>query len=296
MPQEKENAIQKDILLKTAENSELLGDIKNVGIETVSQLEKVQKAVKEIKIPDHPQKMKFEMEGIEVMAIKGKKGDKGDKGDPGPIGPKGEGGPKGEDGKDGNDGKDGKRGEEGEKGVKGDRGEAGKDGEDGQDGKDGQDGSPETADEIVRKINSLPDNIWSPKIDIKNLPSNAPAVYAGRSVSGAAGHTIKNAGTALTTRAGLNFLTPLVATDDAAGDETEISLDSDITTRTVGITLDGQGGVVSTGLKGFFRVPYAGTISGWTILADQSGSIVVDVWKDTYANFPPTVADTIAGV
>jgi hypothetical protein len=28
-------------------------------------------------------------------------------------------------------------------------------------------------------------------------------------------------------------------------------------------------------------------------LADQSGSIVVDIWKDTYANYPPTVADTI---
>ena len=24
-----------------------------------------------------------------------------------------------------------------------------------------------------------------------------------------------------------------------------------------------------------------------------SGSIVIDVWKDTYANFPPIVADTI---
>jgi hypothetical protein len=29
------------------------------------------------------------------------------------------------------------------------------------------------------------------------------------------------------------------------------------------------------------------------MLADQSGSIVVDIWKDTYANYPPTVADTI---
>jgi hypothetical protein len=29
------------------------------------------------------------------------------------------------------------------------------------------------------------------------------------------------------------------------------------------------------------------------LLADQSGSIAVDVWKDTYANFPPTIADTI---
>ena len=30
--------------------------------------------------------------------------------------------------------------------------------------------------------------------------------------------------------------------------------------------------------------------------ADQTGSIVVDIWKDTYANFPPTNADTITSV
>ena len=30
-------------------------------------------------------------------------------------------------------------------------------------------------------------------------------------------------------------------------------------------------------------------------MADQSGSIVIDVWKDSFGNFPPTVADTIAG-
>ena len=29
------------------------------------------------------------------------------------------------------------------------------------------------------------------------------------------------------------------------------------------------------------------------MLADQTGSIVVDIWKDTYANFPPTDADSI---
>jgi hypothetical protein len=29
------------------------------------------------------------------------------------------------------------------------------------------------------------------------------------------------------------------------------------------------------------------------LLADQSGSIVVDIWKDSYANFPPTDADSI---
>ena len=59
--------------------------------------------------------------------------------------------------------------------------------------------------------------------------------------------------------------------------------------------IDGGGSAITTGEKGHLEVPFGITITGWTILADQSGSIVVDVWKDTYANFPPTVADTIAG-
>ena len=52
---------------------------------------------------------------------------------------------------------------------------------------------------------------------------------------------------------------------------------------------------ISTGVKGFVPIDFSGIITGWTLVADASGSIVIDVWKDTYANFPPTVADTIAG-
>ena len=62
-----------------------------------------------------------------------------------------------------------------------------------------------------------------------------------------------------------------------------------------GITIDGGGSAITTGVKGYVEIPYDGTITGWTILGDVSGSCVIDVWKDTYANFPPTVADTIAG-
>lgn len=60
-----------------------------------------------------------------------------------------------------------------------------------------------------------------------------------------------------------------------------------------GITIDGGGSAVTTGVKGYVEMPYAGTITSWTILADQSGDAVIDLWKDTYANFPPTSADTI---
>lgn len=59
--------------------------------------------------------------------------------------------------------------------------------------------------------------------------------------------------------------------------------------------IDGGGSAITTGAKAWVRIPYNITAQGWDITADQAGDIVVDVWMDTYGNFPPTVADTIAG-
>jgi hypothetical protein len=57
--------------------------------------------------------------------------------------------------------------------------------------------------------------------------------------------------------------------------------------------IDGGGSAITIGQKGHLEIPFACTITQVTILADASGSIVVDIWKDTYANFPPTDADSI---
>jgi len=62
-----------------------------------------------------------------------------------------------------------------------------------------------------------------------------------------------------------------------------------------GITINGNGSVISTGVMGYVTIPYNCTITGWDIFADQSGSCVIDLWKDTYANFAPTIADSITG-
>ena len=51
----------------------------------------------------------------------------------------------------------------------------------------------------------------------------------------------------------------------------------------------------SLGIRTDFEVPYGLTITGWTVIADAVGDLQVDLWKDTYANFPPTVADTVTG-
>lgn len=66
-----------------------------------------------------------------------------------------------------------------------------------------------------------------------------------------------------------------------------------VRTIPIEVVLGGAGAVITTGIKVDVQIPKAGTITKVTMLADQSGSLVVDIWKDSYANFPPTVADTI---
>ncbi|MDW8267669.1 MAG: hypothetical protein RMN24_00755, partial [Anaerolineae bacterium] len=64
-------------------------------------------------------------------------------------------------------------------------------------------------------------------------------------------------------------------------------------TRTLNFIIDGGGAVITTGSKGYVVVDFAATAVSWTILAAQSGSIVVDVRRATYATFPTT--SSIAG-
>lgn len=56
---------------------------------------------------------------------------------------------------------------------------------------------------------------------------------------------------------------------------------------------DGAGVVLTTGVKGYFTATFAGTITGWYIISDVSGSAVVDVWKR--AGAIPNVSHSIAG-
>lgn len=61
----------------------------------------------------------------------------------------------------------------------------------------------------------------------------------------------------------------------------------------VNFIIDGGESAITTGVKGDVEMPFAGVITAARLFADQTGSIVIDIFKDTFANFPPTVADTI---
>lgn len=85
-----------------------------------------------------------------------------------------------------------------------------------------------------------------------------------------------------------------VTYNDAGAAET---IDLTTAAKTFGISfiIDGGGSAITAGIKGDVKVESACTIVAWEALADQTGSIVVDIWGDSYANFPPVVGDSICG-
>jgi hypothetical protein len=56
------------------------------------------------------------------------------------------------------------------------------------------------------------------------------------------------------------------------------------------LTIDGKGSVPSTGSYGYIQVPYNATITGWTMLANASGTAQITVKKCAYASLPTTVS------
>jgi hypothetical protein len=74
-------------------------------------------------------------------------------------------------------------------------------------------------------------------------------------------------------------------------------LPTSVKTGSCGVTFDGQGGVISNGRTAYVQIPYNGTLTSWTLVAAQSGSCTITVFKNTYANYPPvTPADNIYSV
>jgi len=60
------------------------------------------------------------------------------------------------------------------------------------------------------------------------------------------------------------------------------------------ISIENGGSALEAGIKFDVSIRNANyKIVGWDLLADQAGDLVLDLWKDTYANYPPTNADSI---
>ena len=66
-------------------------------------------------------------------------------------------------------------------------------------------------------------------------------------------------------------------------------------TRDLLAVFDGGGAPLGAGAQGDVSIPFNATILGWVLLANVAGSITIDIWKDVYANYPPTSGDSITG-
>lgn len=75
------------------------------------------------------------------------------------------------------------------------------------------------------------------------------------------------------------------------------SVDYGLPAESLEIVFDGGGSALTADSadtdRVWLRIPWACTITDYEVTADQVGSIVIDLWVDTYANWPPTNADTI---
>jgi hypothetical protein len=78
----------------------------------------------------------------------------------------------------------------------------------------------------------------------------------------------------------------------AAGNHTHAGVGPD---AGISFVIDGGGAAITTGAKGDVEVPWSGTVTAHRIKANQSGDIVVDVLKATYANFPSSAATIWGG-
>lgn len=100
----------------------------------------------------------------------------------------------------------------------------------------------------------------------------------------------------------------LTATANFAGTGSASTIAHSDHTHTVSLTVtktlnfpfgdeDALGAVVATTSRRTISIPVGwGTcqLTRWRVLNDQSATVTVDVWKDTYANYPPVNADSIS--
>jgi len=120
------------------------------------------------------------------------------------------------------------------------------------------------------------------------------ATFSGGTVTGAVNIT-NNTTSSSTTTGALTVTGGVGVGGSIYAPNYYLSGGSSLSTASIVFVIDGGGNAITTGIKGDIAIPFNCTINSWRLLADVSGSIVVDIWEDSYANFPPTVADTITG-
>jgi hypothetical protein len=66
-------------------------------------------------------------------------------------------------------------------------------------------------------------------------------------------------------------------------------LPTSVKTGSCGVTFDGGGQVIQN-KTAYVQMPYSGTLTSWSMVADVAGACTISVYKGTFGTFPPTSA------
>jgi hypothetical protein len=87
--------------------------------------------------------------------------------------------------------------------------------------------------------------------------------------------------------------TPLAALNGGLGGFVVDAIGTSVTLSEIPFIISGAGSPITASLKGYLPVPFPGTITAWEVMGDQSGSIVIDIFRANEAI--PTVSMIGAG-
>lgn len=169
---------------------------------------------------------------------------------------------------------------------------------------------------VTGKISVTPQNLSGTSIDVsagalfsKALTANTTFTFAN-ATDGSRWSVILTNGASWTvtwpTVTWYNGFTPVMDTGAGAVNRFDFEQESGVVFGTwtgntlipgaIGVTSDGAGSTLSSGVKGYVTMPYAGYITGFSITAEGSSpSCTFDVWRTNGVTTLPTVSSTIMG-
>ncbi len=115
---------------------------------------------------------------------------------------------------------------------------------------------------------------------------NTSVTLQANTFNGASQLVQMNGSTQLPAVSGVN-LTALNATQLTSGSVPVARFPANELISPITMSFDGAGSALTTSTR-CVVIPYSGTVSGWTIVADQTGSLTLTVQKSTYSGYPTT--------